>query len=88
MEQDLSLLIGLLVALVVFISVTLLAIKLIRSKTRTASIYNMASIGNKTRTASIYNMASIGNKTRTASIYNMASIGNSPEPLVPTTWLE
>ena len=58
MEQDLSLLIGLLVALVVFISVTLLAIKLIRSK------------------------------TRTASIYNMASIGNSPEPLVPTTWLE
>jgi ABC-type spermidine/putrescine transport system permease subunit II len=45
MEQDLSLLIGLVVALVVFISVTLAAIRLIRSKARTSSIYNMASIG-------------------------------------------
>ncbi len=45
MEQDLSLLIGLVVALLVFISVTLAAIRLIRSKARTSSIYNMASIG-------------------------------------------
>jgi len=45
MEQDLSLLIGLLVALVVFISVTLLAVRMIRSKTRSSSIYNMASLG-------------------------------------------
>ena len=45
LEDDLSLLIGLSVAVVVFVTVTLLSIKLIRRKGRTQSIYNMASLG-------------------------------------------
>ena len=45
LEEDLSLLIGLSVALLVFLSVTLLSIKLIRRKGRSQSIYNMASLG-------------------------------------------
>ena len=44
-EEDLSLLIGLTVALLVFLTVTLLSVKLIRRKERSQSIYNMASLG-------------------------------------------
>ena len=43
--MDVTLLVGLTVALVVFFSVTLISIKLLRNKGRSHSLYNMARLG-------------------------------------------
>ena len=44
-REDLSLVVGLSVALAVFLTVTILSVNLIRRKGRSQSIYNMASMG-------------------------------------------